>query len=173
MSDNPVCQKCGYPKSAHRLERFAHHSECTLEQFAPQPGHEARPLGDFFTASPASPATPGDKDRVKVDPTTGQMHVPGQGTMPLVGADPGQLDQKRREHNQRMALLRRQINSEYRCLQCKRVWKGAQVRAVLRHEHGTQMEVLKCPDTKCDGPVVLHRDALSLTHPPTGALKPK
>lgn len=29
-----VCVLCGFPKENHRPESEAHHSECTLEQFA-------------------------------------------------------------------------------------------------------------------------------------------
>ena len=28
-----VCTRCGFPKDRHRSERYAHHSECTLEEF--------------------------------------------------------------------------------------------------------------------------------------------
>lgn len=36
-SAGPKCAKCGYPRGRHRSESVAHHSECTLEQYVPEP----------------------------------------------------------------------------------------------------------------------------------------
>ena len=33
LADTPACSACGFPKSQHRDESAAHHSECTLQQF--------------------------------------------------------------------------------------------------------------------------------------------
>jgi hypothetical protein len=93
------------------------------------------------------------------------MQIPGvKGDSPLVGVDHKQLEDKRREHAERKLMLERQIASRWKCLRCKKLWWGRDVRVKL----ADNMEVLVCPDSKCGGPVIVHQDALSLTNPPRG-----
>lgn len=116
------------------------------------------------------PVKPADKPReqVRIDPTTGSMSIPGLGTKPMVGLDPGTLDAKGQEHRKRKLLLERQMRSTYQCTQCKRKFSGRYVRVKIRNEGGTKMEVLVCPDPRCDGPVIVVEDSLNLTRPPGG-----
>jgi hypothetical protein len=107
-------------------------------------------------------------DKVTVNPD-GSINIPGVGTREMVGVDPAHFQQKQHEHKQRMAIIQRQMRSVYRCTECKRKWVGRDVRVVQRRINGTMMEVLVCPDRRCDGPVVLFQDALSLTNPPRDA----
>ena len=49
------------------------------------------------------------------------------------------------EHAKRKANLERQMRSEFKCLQCKRVFMGTRVRVQVRDVGGTKAEVLVCP----------------------------
>jgi hypothetical protein len=45
----PPCAVCGGPRSRHRAEALAHHSECTLEQYRAQPEGETDALTAYLT----------------------------------------------------------------------------------------------------------------------------
>ena len=51
--------------------------------------------------------------------------------------------------------MKRQILSNWRCTQCKRVWRGSLVRFTMRMVGGKGYEEFKCPDKSCDAPVVI------------------
>jgi len=86
--------------------------------------------------------------------------------MPLVGMEDKKLKEKEKQHQRMSVHLRRQMLSEYQCTQCKRVWSGKIVRVKWDTQRGLKVELLVCPDKRCDGPVVIYRDALDLTNPP-------
>jgi hypothetical protein len=106
-------------------------------------------------------------DKLHISPDGTEMQLPGQ-TKPVkvIGPTPEQLRHAQQEQARRNAHMQRQIRSTFRCTECKRLWKGAVVRVVVRRIGGVQAEVLVCPDQTCDGAVILHQDALSLTNPP-------
>lgn len=109
---------------------------------------------------------------IRIDHETGLIHGLPNGPEPLVGPTTGSeyeaLKKKEATHKQAMHLLKRQILSTYQCCQCKRKWPGKDVRVKWRKQEGVNMETLVCPDKRCDGPVVVYEDAISLTRPPGG-----
>jgi len=130
----------------------------------------------FVKNSPGPPVRPANvgPNQVWIDHETGLIHGLPEGPQPLVGPTTGseyqQLKKKEREHKQAMHLLKRQMLSTYQCTQCKRKWSGKNVRLSWKLIDGVQAEVLKCPMSSCDAPVVLIEDALNLVKPPMGKI---
>lgn len=130
----------------------------------------------FFKSKPEAPKPPASRspNDVWVDHDTGLIHgLPG-GPQPLVGPTTGaayqELKKNEAKHKQEMHLLKRQILSTYQCIQCKRKQPGAFVRMKWEIKDGVNMQLLVCRNPKCDGPVVLIEDAMSLTRPPMGKI---
>lgn len=114
------------------------------------------------------------RERIRVDHETGLIHGLPDGPQPLIGPTTGreyeELKKKEKEHGQAMHLLRRQMLSTYQCCQCKRKWSGKHARVKWRQTEGVNMETLVCPDSHCDGPLVLFEDAADLRHAPGGRI---
>ena len=86
----------------------------------------------------------------------------------MVGIDPAQLEEKKRQHARVNLELQRTMHSTYQCTQCKRKYPGKFVRIKeARLAGGVATTVMVCPDKSCDAPVVLVVDALDLRRPPT------
>jgi hypothetical protein len=117
-----------------------------------------------------APQTP--RSQIRIDHETGLIHGLPNGPEPLVGPTTGseyqELKKKEATHKEAMHLLKRQILSTYQCTECKRKWSGKDVRVKWRKTEGVNMETLVCVDRRCDGPVVMIEDAMSLTRPPGG-----
>lgn len=91
-----------------------------------------------------------------LDEDASRFRLPGApetGTMDLVGVDPKTLRERRDAFLKLRARVLADMRAHWMCTECKRVWSGRSVRVVIRGG----VEVLVCPDRKCDGPVV--RDA--------------
>lgn len=116
------------------------------------------------------PKKTGSREHIRIDHETGLIHGLPDGPEPLNGPTTGSeyeaLKKKEVEHKQAMHLLKRQMLSTYQCTQCKRKFSGKLARVKWRTTEGVNMETLVCPDQRCDGPVVMVADALSLTNPP-------
>jgi hypothetical protein len=99
------------------------------------------------------------KPGIRIDHETGLIHGLPDGPQPLVGPTSGRAyeELKRNEKNHVAAnrVMKRQILSNWKCIQCKRVWKGSLVRFTIRVVNGRNFEEFKCPDSKCDAPVVI------------------
>jgi len=113
-----------------------------------------------FNISMKNPAPEAPKKRgVWIDHETGLIHGLPEGPQPLVGPTSGAAyeELKRNEKNQAALnkVMRRQILSNWKCTQCKRVWKGSLVRFSMNVIGGKTFESFKCPDTSCDAPVVI------------------
>lgn len=128
--------------------------------------HIRRPRGSGSDGPPRPPANPNE---VSIDHDRGLIWTPGIGWQPLLGPTSGaayqELKRKEQERKQLNIHLRRQILSTWRCTECKRVWIGKDVRVKWRKVDGVNMETLVCPDPRCDGPVIIEKDAFSLTNP--------
>ena len=114
------------------------------------------------------------REEIRIDHETGLIHgLPG-GPQPLngptTGAEYEALKKKEAQHKQAMHLIRRQMLSTYQCTQCKRKWSGKHARVKWRTQDGVNMETLVCPDSHCDGPLVLIEDALNLRQAPGGRI---
>ena len=106
------------------------------------------------------------REEVSVDPEQGKIWVPGQGNLPLIGPEGKKLDDAKRQHEKANLHMRRQMLSEYRCLQCKKIIKGKHVKVKWELQEGLGVELLVCNDPHCQGPVILHKDALDVMNPP-------
>ena len=97
----------------------------------------------------------------------GKFRLPGKGIMDLVGINPHDVVEAREKYLQTRALLLRDINSEWTCTQCKKVWMGGHLRVKAPKVDG-QPGLYVCKDPKCDAPVVRTRDAADPRTPPRG-----
>ncbi len=108
---------------------------------------------------PVLHSTPGfgvKQPKVYIDHETGLIHGLPDGPEPLVGPTSGKEYEdlkKKEQHNDAAAkLMRRLMLSNWKCIQCKRVWKGTLVRIRFDDFH---KEKFYCPDPRCDAPVVM------------------
>jgi hypothetical protein len=104
--------------------------------------------------------------QVKVNHDEGTVYVPGSGNLPLIGVDPKKLEEREKVNARNKLHLRRQVLSTWRCTQCKRTWSGKFVRVKWELIDGIRTELLVCPDKRCDGPVVVFKDAFDLMNAP-------
>jgi hypothetical protein len=96
------------------------------------------------------------KRGVWIDHETGLIHGLPEGPQPLVGPTSGRAyeDLKAAEKKNEAAkrVMQRMMLSNWKCTQCRRVWKGTKVRVRFDEHH---YEKFYCPDGKCDAPVVM------------------
>jgi hypothetical protein len=101
---------------------------------------------------PETPETLADKE-AGVDLDLNRFLPPGGASpMDMVGVDAKAMRGKRDEFLRLRERVRRDMRDSWRCTECRRVWRGRDVRVVIRGRPG--VEVLVCPDKRCDGPVV-------------------
>jgi len=103
---------------------------------------------------------------VKVDHNRGTIFVPGQGNLPLVGVDAKQLSEKEKQYERTKLQLRRMKLSIWKCTECKRQWSGKFVRYRPEMIDGILTDGYHCADKRCDGRVVIFRDAFDLVNGP-------
>lgn len=106
------------------------------------------------------------KDEVKVDHNEGTVHVPGSGSLPLIGVDPKKLSDKQKQHERTTIQIRRMKMSIWKCTQCKRSWSGKFVRYKPEMVGGIMTDAFTCPDRSCGAPVVIFKDAFDLVNGP-------
>lgn len=111
-------------------------------------------------------------DQLWVDHETGLIHRPGQAPVELSGPTTGseyeQLKEREKQNAKLMHLLKRQMLSTYQCTQCRRKFSGKLARIKWRQMEGVNAETLVCPDSTCDGPVIMVEDARDLRSVPGG-----
>jgi len=111
----------------------------------------------------APPHAPGE---LYVNHRDGTIRRPHHEPIPLVGPTTGseyeELKQKEAQNAKAMQFIRRQMASTYQCTQCKRKFSGKIARIKWRNIDGVNTETLVCFDQKCDGPIVVIRDALEM-----------
>ena len=90
----------------------------------------------------------------EIDLNEGTFRLPGGAPMDLVGVDPKKLQERRDEFLKLRARVQRDMRSEWQCTQCKKTFMGRNLRVVVRG----RVEVLVCPDKRCDAPVVRIKD---------------
>lgn len=112
-------------------------------------------MNDFTKRNPP-------REKVRVDHETGLIHgLPG-GPQPLVGPTAGReyeaLKRNEQKHAAAMQILKRQMASTFQCTQCKRTFPGTVVRVKFPMVGGVPTQLLVCPDSKCDAPVVMVKE---------------
>jgi RNase P subunit RPR2 len=99
-------------------------------------------------------------EQVSIDPNRNRIFVPGTGDQPMVGLDRAKLDAASKRQLRENVQLQRMMRSTWRCVTsegCRQEWPGTAVRVRKMEEQ----VVMVCPE--CGGPVVVVKDALSLT----------
>jgi ribosomal protein L37AE/L43A len=133
----------------------------------------------------------GPHAQIRIDHETGLIHGLPNGPQPLVGPTTGseyqELKKKEALNKQNELAIRRRMLSTWQCTECKRKFPGrdprlprpatppsryyaTDLRVKWRKTEGVNVETLVCPDQRCDGPVIMVEDAMSLTHVPGGRL---
>jgi len=91
-----------------------------------------------------------------IDHETGLIHGLPNGPEPLVGPTSGKayegLKAAEQKNEAAKRVMQRMMLSNWKCIQCKRRWKGTLVRIRFDEYH---KEKFYCPDPKCDAPVVI------------------
>jgi hypothetical protein len=127
-----------------------------------------------------SPKNP-NPNELWIDHETGMIHRPNNEPIALNGPTSGseyeQLKAKEKQAREMMLRIKRELLSVHVCPQCG--WKGrgdgtrancniGACRIKRATLHGVEMELLVCPDTRCDSPVLRVEDAMDLRSMPGG-----
>lgn len=118
-----------------------------------------------------------------VNHETGMIERPGQASIALNGPTSGseyeQLKAKEVEARAMMLRIKREMLSVHKCPQCG--WQGrgdgtqanrnlGACRIKRAKLHGVETELLVCPNTRCDSPVLRIQDAADLRIAPGGRI---
>ena len=109
---------------------------------------------------------PQKRESVRIDHETGLIHGLPEGPQPLVGPTTGRayedLKKNEKNHQAAMRLMKGRMLSNWKCIQCKRVWKGSLIRLCFKTIDGKKYEEFRCPDPKCQAPVILHESVADI-----------